>query len=295
MTKKVLVTGANGFIGSRLCQRLQYENFEFSKFHGDISSFQNVYDQISNIKPDVIYHLAGISNLNDCEKLPDKAFEVNVTGTFNILESLKKVDKQIRLIFPSTSHVYEQVKGHEPVQMSEHFPTLPQSVYGVTKLTSEKLIQLYFEKYDMGTGVVFRLFNHTAKSQVGPFFFPQMISQIEAASEGSNVIKVGNLKIYRDFGLVDDLIDLFVLGLKDNLDSKFKVYNACSSQPRYLEDVVNTLARKLGKNITLEVDPSKVRIEPPSVIGSNQLAQIELNWRPAILTTEQFVERLLVI
>lgn len=293
MTTKILITGANGFIGSHLCKKLEFEGIPFLKFNGELQDFINVNQQIKNIT--TIFHLGGMSNVSDCERYPDKAFNINVTGTFNLLEAIKRSGSQTRLIFPSTSHVYSPTPfSDKPIRITEESKLLPGSIYALTKLRAENLIQYYYQNNNMGSAIIFRLFNHAHKSQKGPFFFPQMISQMLLTEVTPNKIKVGNLDIYRDFSTIQDLINLLLISIDKKTTSETEIFNVCSSQPRLLRDLLGELAKALGKNVIFELDKQKVRDgEPISVIGSNEKIKKTFNWSPATLSNKEFIQKLL--
>jgi GDP-4-dehydro-6-deoxy-D-mannose reductase len=295
MSHKVLITGANGFIGHKLCARLDKEIIDFDKFSGDITHFSNVQSQLESGQYSTIFHFAGVSNVGDCNNFPDKAYSVNVTGTFNLLEAIKRSGRKTKIIFPSTAHVYAtpDINTHNKL-IHESFSVDPKSIYAFTKLQAEKIIQYYFEHHDIGEAIVLRLFNHSHKSQKGPFFFPQLIAQINAINGNSNLIKVGNLEMSRDFSLVSDLINLLVLTTKEKLTNKFELFNVCSSRPRLLKDLAIELSQALGKVVNFEIDPEKLRPgEPAFVVGSNKKIKNSFKWSPQNYSNQEFIERFL--
>ena len=295
MNHKVLVTGANGFIGLNLCARLKKEKIEFDTLSGDITDFSNVQQHLEKVQYTTIFHFAGLSSVGDCSNFPDKAFSVNVTGTFNILEAIKRSGKKTKLVFPSTAHVYSSPGNNSTDKLiDESFPVEPKSIYAFTKLQAENIIQYYFQHYDIGEAIVLRLFNHSHISQKGPFFFPQLIAQINAVSGDSGIIKVGNLDIYRDFSLVSDLIDLLILTTQVKTQSRFEIFNVCSSSPRFLKDLAIELSQALGKVLTFERDPAKLRAgEPFFIVGSNNKVKNTFKWTPLNYSNQEFIKRFL--
>lgn len=292
MSKTILVTGSRGFIGSNLLASMS--SLKPHSFRGDISSFENVSNQINEIKPDIIFHLAAISNISDCEKFPDKAFAINVQGTFNLLESIQKLRKRVRFIFPSTSHVYKPVTGeNKEFRIDESFPIGPHTVYGKTKLLCEEAIKAYYLNYQMGQAIVLRLFNHTHYTQNGPFFFPQLRDQILKKQENdtNSELLVGNLNIFRDFSLIPDLLKLFTLSMNSEMHEDLSIFNVCSGNPRKLESLATELSKALKVETKFHVDPSRVRKnEPKLVVGSNVKVRNYLGWEPSELSDQDFIE-----
>lgn len=291
MRQSVLLTGHKGFIGSNLKTRLESNGIEVVCFNGDITSFENVLNQVEKSNFSAIYHLAAISSVPICNANPEKAFNVNVTGTFNLLESLKRAKKSVHFIFPSTSHVYGSPKGRDTIEIDETFPLKPSSVYAHTKVASEKLIEDYFTNESIGRATVLRLFNHTHHTQDGPFFFPQLYKQILSADQNNNVIRTGNLELYRDFSSISSLIEKLILSLETLPETNFEIFNVCSSQPRKLNDLAIELSRQLGKQVEFHTDESLLRKdEPISIIGSSKKLQSHLKFSHDSKSTAEFIE-----
>lgn len=295
MTKKILITGATGFIGKNLHQRLEELNYNVKTFSGDITSFENVYHALETDDFSCIYHFAGISNIGSCAKNPDRAFSVNVTGTFNIVESLKKLNKKTKLVFTSTGQVYAPIATlTEKNIISEASPVNPSSVYSTTKLFSENVISHYFEKNQLGHAVILRLFNHTHRSQQGPFFFPQIFNQLnEAQLNGNDEIGVGNLEVFRDFSLITDLLDLLIKVENTTVLKSVDIFNVCSSQARNLKDLIELLASSMGVKSRLVIDESKYRLDAEYIEGDNNKCRNTFNWAPKKLNNNEFIKEFL--
>lgn len=295
MGSKILITGANGFIGSHLCQKLDIEKIPYTKFSGDLVNFENVFNQISLNYFTTIIHLAGMSNIGDCEKQPDKAFSVNALGTFNLIESIHRTHKKTKFIFASTAQVYNFSQINESLAIDETFPTKPKTVYAQTKLIAEQIITNHFSRLETdGTGIILRLFNHTDGSQTGPFFFPQLISQITDAKGNNPEVKTGNLEIYRDFSLIDDLNNLLIKIIHSEIENSVDVFNVCSGNSLLLSEIAHDLAKTMKANVRFVTDPSLLRKgEPISINASNKKASTAFDWHPMKLSSEKFVEKFL--
>lgn len=151
---KVVITGAEGYIGSNLKSHFEKNGYEVysltlvdSKkeryYQVNITEKDRVMEVLEKINPDVVIHTAGISSLNQCEKDKDLAWKVNVAGTRNIIEAIKKVNPSIKLIFMSSDYVFDGEKG----DYKEDDETKPKTYYGVNKLESEKDIKKELENF----------------------------------------------------------------------------------------------------------------------------------------------------
>jgi GDP-4-dehydro-6-deoxy-D-mannose reductase len=292
---RIFLTGASGFIGSHLSSRFKKENIHFEPFTGDLTSFESVAKKIKDGNYETIVHLAGISNFKDCESKPDKAFSVNVTGTINLLEALLREKKKVRFIFTSTAHVYHISGDH--VTINEDSTVQPKSIYGRSKLLAEKVIEEYFQKYDLGQAIVFRLFNHTHKTQTGPYFFSELLYQINNLKSSSNEekeVRLGNLFIQRDFSLVSDLVELIMKAVTKKIDWQYNIFNVCSGNTYQLSELVTSLFKHLDENIKVIEDKSKARANDPiRISGNNQKTKYYFNWHPLKRDAESFINEFL--
>jgi len=152
--KKILITGANGYVGSNLqthLDDLKYvvysTDLTSSKkaqfWASDISDYAGVFAVIKRSEPDVIIHTAGLSSLGECEKNPKKAYAVNVLGTRNIINAVKKLNPKSKLVFMSSDYVFSGDRGN----YKEDDERIPKTVYGKTKVESENDIVGNLENY----------------------------------------------------------------------------------------------------------------------------------------------------
>ena len=156
MTEKILITGAGGFLGSLLSEKLKDKysvigTTKFSEKSGikcDITNKKNIIQIIQKTNPDIIIHLAGITGNIECEKDPHKTLETNVMGTYYILDAIK--NKKIILIFASSREVY----GYSKNKVNENSPLQPINLNGITKMFSENLIINFHLKYKIGFNIL---------------------------------------------------------------------------------------------------------------------------------------------
>lgn len=151
MKEKIMITGADGMLGSQLFKKLESEyniigitkNKSDLKIKCDITNKTEVSTIIKKIKPNIIVHLAGITGNIECEKNPRKTIHTNVMGTYFILEAIKNT--KIKIIFASSREVYGNVTN----KVDEHAMLQPINLNGITKMFSENLIKEYCEKYNI--------------------------------------------------------------------------------------------------------------------------------------------------
>ncbi|MCA1828197.1 MAG: NAD(P)-dependent oxidoreductase [Myxococcales bacterium] len=272
--KAVLVTGAQGFVGSRLLPAVGAAPFE-----GDLLDFAALEKALGARPWTAVVHLAAISHVPTCERDPSQAFRVNLAGTALVLEAMRRHAPDARLIFPSSAQVYATADG----VLDEESPVEPQNVYARTKWQAELLIR------DSGLrATVLRLFNHTHKSQSPDFFVPHLYTTLR---QGTREVPVGNLEISRDIGVVQDLVAAFVAALSRGPDG---VFNVCSGAPKRLSRVAIELARRLGVDARFVVEPSRVRAgEPAMIAGSHRRLTEATGWRPDCPDEARLVERFL--
>lgn len=293
----VAITGVAGFIGSNLQKYLKAQNIHVIPIQSDITSFAEVSHEIKALEFDAFIHLAGISNVTACEKDPQLAFNVNTLGTLSILESLLKLNKKTKFIFTSTAQVYNPsiLDVKNKITIDENFDVAPKNTYARSKLSAELLIKEYFTKYPLGEAIVLRLFNHTHESHRGDFVIPYVLTQLEDAISSHNTeanIPIGNIDLFRDFSLIQDLLKLFDTLLNSNAVSSFETYNICSGQGRSVRELLNLTAEKKGIKAHFISDPSRIRKNDPEyLVGSNQKIARDFNWHPTDNSDKQFIEK----
>lgn len=302
--KKVIITGINGFLGINFLRFLQ-ESEPSAKIFGlgrnlagqkkdnisaiecDITNENHTKSIISEIKPDYIFHFAGIGNNNDWKKL----FDSNVNTTISLLESIKNIEssKPRTIIIGSAAEFGQIFPNLLPI--SEETPSNPISRYGVS-MSWRAIVTRYYA--NIGLDVIYaRIFNITGPgvSNLSPAgSFAEQIVQIEYHNK-EPVIYCGNLEPKRDFIDIKDVMNaIYLLALKGK--SK-ETYNICSGKSIPIIDILNLLLQNSKFNIKITIDPSRVRqIDVLEVYGTHNKISIDTKWEPRISIEESLKETL---
>ena len=277
--KQIIITGHNGFLGSNLLLKLISEKYDITGISKTIkknNSIKQIKRNILNIKDSdiaknsCIIHLAAITNVAYCEKYPEECYKVNVMATQKILEIARK--KNCSLIYPSTSHVYG-IPRKLPIK--ETHPTNASSVYSESKISGEKLCEMYSKSYGLNISVL-RLF-----STYGPKNSEYKVeSRIITQLLSNRSIKIGNLSPKRDFIYIDDVISAFQIVIK-NLKG-FNIYNVGLERSYSIQEICNILKKLAGKKISVVTDKTKLRKNDIKNVVSDCSKIKKLGWKPKI-------------
>lgn len=276
---KALITGVTGFVGSHMADFLLKKNVEVygtkrwrspmdnvEHIKNDINfvecelrDFSSVNRAISEVKPDIVYHLAAQSYVPASFRLPADTLHVNIIGTCNLLEAVR-LNKQDPLIHVcSSSEVYGQVRPDE-VPIKETNPLRPASPYGISKAGEDFLGQQYFVSYGLKT-LMTRMFSHTGPRRGDVFVassFAKQIAEIEKGAKKERTIRVGNLDSVRTFADVRDAVRAYWL-----LTEKCKpgeVYNIGGTETMTIREMLNKLLKISGHDdIVAKQDPLLMR------------------------------------
>ena len=304
--KKILVTGADGFIGSHLTERLAQKGHRVRAFvyynsfnswgwlegvesrvrrkldivSGDVRDLQSVEHAVKGC--DVVLHLAALIAIPYSYHAPDSYVETNVRGTLNILQAARRFGVQ-KVVHTSTSEVYGNAR-FTPIR--EDHPLQPQSPYAATKIAADQLALSFFHSY--GTPVaVLRPFNTYGPRQSARAVIPTIITQI---ASGRRSLRLGALTPTRDFSYIDDTVNAFVATAASDA-ALGQVVHTGSGHEISIGETAREIARILRVSVRIEADRERLRPEKSEVwrlLADNTKAREVIGWKPAYAGREGF-------
>jgi NAD dependent epimerase/dehydratase len=272
MAKKILVTGADGFIGSHLVEMLaaeghevtalsQYNSFNYWGWLEDVECLERVKVVSGDIRDphfcrtivegqDVVFHLAALIAIPFSYVAPDSYVDVNVKGTLNICQAARDLGVS-RVIHTSTSEVYGTALY---VPIDEKHPLQPQSPYSASKIGADAIAGSFHAAFDLPLTIV-RPFNTYGPRQSARAVIPTMIAQI---ASGRKEIAIGDTSPTRDFNYVEDTCRAFML-LADCPEAIGRTVNAGSNFEISIADTFDTIRRLMGSDAEFVTDESRMR------------------------------------
>jgi len=296
--KKVLVTGANGFIGSHLVEYLVEKGYKVRAFvlynsfnsYGWLDSFsQKVLDKIEVFSGDIrdpngvrvamegidtVYHLAALIAIPYSYHSPDNYVDVNIKGTLNILQAARTL-KTKRILITSTSEVYGTAQY---VPIDEKHPFQGQSPYSATKIGADRIAESFYRSFNMPVTIV-RPFNTYGPRQSARAIIPTIITQLLT---GETKIKLGDLTPTRDLLFVKDTVAGFeaiancqkAIGEEINIASQTEI--SMGNLAKKLIKIINPKAKIVIEKERLRPDKSEVR----RLFGANGKIKKLTGWKP---------------
>ena len=295
---KVLVTGADGFIGSHLVELLVKQGYSVRAFclynsfgnHGWLDTLTtDITDSIEFILGDIrdpqsvnsavkgctyVFHLAALIAIPYSYVSPQSYIDTNITGTHNVLQACL-AHSVLRLIHTSTSETYGSAQY---VPIDEAHPLNAQSPYAATKIAADQLALSFWRSFQLPVTII-RPFNTYGPRQSNRAVIPTIISQIHS---GSTELHLGDTTPTRDFNFVTDTANAFLqLSLSDL--SVGQVVNSSSSFEISIRQTVAIIAHIMDKDVNIISDPSRLRpsaSEVTRLYGDNQLLKSLTSWKP---------------
>lgn len=268
MKKRIIVTGANGFLGKHLCQKLVnncHTLYEYDITHGkDILNIEQLDETFRDFKPDVIIHLAACADLNIFAEKPEESYQINVVGTRNILNMCKNYN--VRLLFASTCCIYGNNNTHPT---NENSPTCPTEPYAISKKESEN------EILDVG-------FPHCCM-RLATFYGPKMRPALapaiflEKAHKNIPIEVHGTGKQTRTMTYVDDIVNGIVIIAES--EPTYTIINITTEEETSVLDMISHAKRLSGNNVDcLHIDDRNWQIYK-EVIESKRLQSLGWKWK----------------
>ena len=274
----VLITGADGFIGSHLTELLfkkgykvkalsQYNSFnnwgwlEDINCKGDIEIFTGDIRDLSYCKyitknVDIIFHLAALIAIPYSYVSPSSYVETNINGTLNICQAAKE-NGNIRVIHTSTSEVYGTAQY---VPIDENHPLQPQSPYSASKIAADAMAMSFFNAFKLPVTIA-RPFNTYGPRQSARAVIPTIITQI---ANGIKEIKLGDLSPTRDFNYVEDTCRGFI-AIVENDTTIGETINIGSNTEISIKDTLDLIKELMGSDVKLIQDKQRLRPENSEV------------------------------
>ena len=252
--KKAMVgiTGARGTLGKIIIQKLEEKKVSYSCFDGDICSNEDLKKWINEEKFEAIIHFAAIVPTNQVKENPQKAYQVNVEGTKNLINEIKNSNQIPWVFYASTSHVYNFSK----FPIKETGEIKPSSEYGKTKYLAEEAVTKIYDNLCIG-----RIFSFYHKTQKSPFLYPNLISRIKNEDLEKPFELFGASSI-RDFSDAEVVVDIIIKLMNKKVKG---IYNIGSGEGTSIRDFSQKLTDKklnikeLGESNCLIADITKLK------------------------------------
>lgn len=301
----VLVTGAAGFIGSRVVPLLEargvrqvaldnlYVGLPLPEARDgvipvevDIRDHDAVAAVMREHRPEAILHLAAVHHIPTCEAKPHLAMDVNILGTQVLLDCANEAGIK-NIVFTSSGAVYDWVDG--PLD-EKTTPLGASDTYSIGKLAGEQQVAHWAGKND-GRAHIGRLFNTIGTGDPNGHLIPDLIDQLSSGTADEEVVvKLGNTKPKRDYVHVDDVAAAFVALLEGLPEGEpVERFNICSGREASVAELVEIMGDLLGRRVRIESDPSRIRkidriqqLGSPVRIGARRGWSAQLTLRDAL-------------
>ncbi|WP_330114627.1 GDP-mannose 4,6-dehydratase [Pseudomonas sp. JS3066] len=295
--KRILLTGANGFVGKVLRAQLEADGQEViaactsapvgagttdRTVRLDVRDPESIANALQISRPTHVVHLAAVSHVPTSFRDPLLTWQTNVMGSLNLLDAIKQHCPEAFVLFASSSEVYgESFKAGTP--LDEGAPCSPLNPYAASKVAAETAFNEYFRQGVRG--VIARPFNHIGPGQSPDFVtasFARQIAQIELGKQAP-VLQVGNLEAYRDFLDVRDVCSAYLrlLELQPGTNHP-RLFNIASGQARKIQEILDVLLAQSQTIISVEQDPDRLRpSDIPFAVGSIGRLHATTGWTPS--------------
>ena len=297
-----LITGYAGFVGQYFLDFLEelpykitvigisrkenlkqkkYKNISLIVENFDLNDSKRCMYILEKYRPNYILHLAGISNIQDSWTYPQETFINNIQIFFNLIEGVRSLKINCRILATGSADPYGIINPAD-IPLKETRNLNPINTYSVAKMSQEYISKIYVDNFGLDI-VLTRSFNHIGAGQTTRFVIPNFVQQI--VQKPTETMRVGNLKVIRDFLDVEDIVKayylLFQLGIKG------EVYNVCSGKGYSIEEILKKIYLLVGYEVRYQINPQLIRPNDiPIIIGDNTKICTTTNWKPSIEITE---------
>jgi GDP-4-dehydro-6-deoxy-D-mannose reductase len=281
---RALITGVSGFVGRHLVAHLEacgddVEGCDREDGSIDIDDRASIDRILHRFEPEVVYHLAGWSDIGGSWNEPEETFRANAEGTLNVLLACKDAGVE-RVLSVSSADVYGIVSEHE-LPIDESAPLRPVSPYSASKVAADYLGLQAWLGWKLPVLRV-RAFNHLGPGQSPKFVAPALAERIARNErDGGTEVPVGNLTARRDFTDVRDVVRAYRLLMEHGEGGE--AYNVCSGVDVAIDDIADRLVASARSPMKLRHDPALERpVDVPVLRGDNTRLNKATGWTPSI-------------
>jgi GDP-4-dehydro-6-deoxy-D-mannose reductase len=273
----VLVTGAAGFVGSHLMERIPgaigWSRNDVDLLHRDV-----LRARIRELQPSVIYHCAGAPHVARSWTDTTRPLANNVLATHYLLDAVRRVGRPCRVLIPGSAYVY---RGSD-TPLPESAEIAPANPYALSKFAQEQLGLRSVEEDGVDV-IVTRSFNHTGPRQAASFAAPAFARQLARIEAGLDppVIYVGNLDVRREMMDVRDTVRAYELLVQRG--HRATPYNVCCGVAHSMRDLLDGLRSRVRVPVRVEIDPGRLRPnDTPALVGDPSRLHADTGWMPEI-------------
>jgi GDP-4-dehydro-6-deoxy-D-mannose reductase len=281
---RILVTGADGFVGKHLVAALRDDAAEVIAAGGpavpggiDLQSSESVSAKLRDARPDVVVHLAAVSSVSRSHRHPIETLAVNALGTTILLDAAHRECPRARLLVVGSGEVYGRSAGAGAV--GEDAPLEPLSPYAASKVAAEAVALQFHRSYGMDV-VCARSFAALGAGQATDFAIPSFASQIAAIKrrQAPAVLHTGDMTPVRDFLHVQDVVSAYRVLVKRGVAGA--AYNVASGAGCTLRSLLDDMLTLASVEAEVKVDPARLRpVELPMLVGDASRLR-RLGWAP---------------
>ncbi|HEX6237406.1 MAG TPA: GDP-mannose 4,6-dehydratase [Acidimicrobiales bacterium] len=281
---RALVTGAGGFVGVHLVRHLERSGDEVAQLERtvdgiDITDADALTQAVVSARPEVIYHLAGASDVGGSWSTPHETFLSNALGTLNVLQAARHARAE-RVLAVTSADVYGRVTEDE-LPLTEEQPLRPVSPYAASKVAADALAQQAWLGHRLPV-VRVRAFNHLGPGQSDRFLAPSVAARIARNErQGTDEVPIGNMTPKRDITDVRDVVRAYRLLVEHGEPGE--AYNVCSGRSVAVKEIADILLSMAERHMRLVTDPELQRpVDIPVLVGDNTRLRKATGWEPTI-------------
>lgn len=268
---RVLVTGATGFFGKNLVERLTREGHDIHVFRDDLRKERQVFQTVNTYKPHIVYHMAALVDLSRDYKVAKRCIDINCKGTIILLEALRRAPLE-RFIYTSTEEVY----GDGPLPFKENQLPSPPSFYAVSKVAAEHMATIYAQLMN------FQLFIFRIGTAYGAYQPPsRLIPSIILHALKNEDMPLNSGKKKRDYVYIGDVVDALYRAGTRRVEAKITVCNVGGGKQYTLAALVERVLKLTGSTARAlyGVYPDRI-LEADEWLLNNANAYKVLDWKP---------------